>query len=387
MMLERFSKYDKALIVLVGIVFILHLLIIATPPNAYIFDEAHYVPSARCMLNGTVCNVEHPPLSKFLIAMGIRIIGDNGVGWRLPSIITGTLTIALVYLIVRRLRDEKTALIAAFLLGFESLWFTHSSIALLDIIAIFFAVLGIYLFVCDRKIASGIAFGLGMLGKETVILIIPAIVIYSMLIQEKIISKNTLKTALKVSLAVGLPAIIVFLVGLNAYDLTYDAFPTPFHHLARMVKHNQAIEAPRFSDVIHPVRWFSGFIPDPYFVTTVNVKDGVKRSFAQYYNMPNLLVILLIWLALPHAFANALKKEKLEMLNLLIIGSVFFAYLVLASSRITYPFYMLLFLPSLCIINSTFLVKMPKSVLITYCIGVLAWFIFWFPRNVFTLGM
>jgi 4-amino-4-deoxy-L-arabinose transferase-like glycosyltransferase len=385
-MLEKYSKYDKAVIVLVAVVFVAHLLIIATPIKAYVFDEAHYVPSAKCMLNGTVCNVEHPPLSKAMIAFGIRIFGDNGIGWRLPTIIAGTLTIAIVYLLVRRLRDEKTALIAAFLLSFESLWFTHSSIALLDVIAVFFAILGVYLFVCNRKILSGIAFGLGLLSKETVLLVIPALVLYAVFVQPKVWSKDALKAGLKVCLSVGLTAIIVFLVGLNAYDVTYDAFPTPFHHVARMVRHNQAIEAPRFSDVIHPMRWFSGFIPDPYFLTTVRVGEH-KRSFAQYYAQPNLVVLLIIWLALPYALANAWKKEPLELLNLLVAGIVFLAYVVLAASRITYPFYMLLFLPSLCIINATFLARLQKPVLICYGLGVLAWFIFWFPRNIFTIGM
>jgi 4-amino-4-deoxy-L-arabinose transferase-like glycosyltransferase len=284
------------------------------------------------------------------------------------------------------LRDEKTALIAAFLLSFESLWFTHSSIALLDIIAVFFALMGVYFFVRDNKIASGIAFGLGMLSKETIILFIPAIVLYAAFTQEKIWSKPALKTAGKVCLTVGLTSIIVFLVGLNAYDLTYNAFPSAVQHVARMVKHNQAIEAPRFSDVIHPIRWFSGYIPDPYFLTTVKIKD-YRRSFAQYYAEPNLVVLLLIWLALPAAIMSAWKKERLELLNLLIFGIIFLAYIVLAFARITYPFYMLLIIPSICAINATFLVKMPRSVLITYGIGVLLWFIFWFPRNVFTLGM
>ncbi|MEM2916218.1 MAG: glycosyltransferase family 39 protein [Candidatus Woesearchaeota archaeon] len=385
-MLDKFSKHDKAMVLLVAVVFAAHLLIIATPLKGYVFDEAHYVPSARCMLNGTVCNVEHPPLSKAMIAFGIKIFGDNGIGWRLPTIIAGTLSIALVYLVVRRLRDEKTALLAAFLLSFESLWFTHSSIALLDIIAVFFAILGIYLFVRGRQVLSGIAFGLGLLSKETVLLVIPAIVLYAMFLQPKLVSKDAFKAGLKVCLSVGLTAIIVFLVGMNAYDLTYDAFPTPFHHIARMVRHNQAIEAPRFSDVVHPVRWFSGFIPDPYFLTTVRVGDH-KRSFAQYYAQPNLVVLLLVWLALPYAFANALKKEPLELLNLLVAGFVFLAYIVLAASRITYPFYMLLMIPSICIINATFLARLPRSAIITYSIGVLAWFIFWFPRNIFTIGM
>ncbi len=385
-MLDKYSKYDKALFVLVSVVFVAHLLIIATPLNGYVFDEAHYVPSAKCMLNGTVCNVEHPPLSKAAIAFGIRIFGDNGIGWRLPTIIAGTLTIVIVYLLVRRLRDEKTALITAFLLSFENLWFTHSSIALLDIIAVFFSVLGIYLFVYNRKTLSGIAFGLGLLSKETVLLVIPALVLYTVFVQPRVWSKDSLKAGLKVCLSVGLTAIIVFLVGLNAYDVTYDAFPTPFHHISRMVRHNQAIEAPRFSDVVHPLRWFSGFIPDPYFLTTVKVGNH-KRSFAQYYSQPNLVVLLLIWLALPYALANAWKKEPLELLNLLVVAIVFVAYVVLASARITYPFYMLLFLPSLCIINATFLARLQKPVLICYGLGVLAWFIFWFPRNIFTIGM
>mgnify|MGYP002138065405 CR=1 FL=1 len=154
-------NYGWALVGLVAIIFLLHLVIIENPSDSYVFDEAHYVPAAKCLLERTVCNEEHPPLAKALIALGIRMFGDRGFGWRLPSVVTGTFTLVLVYLLTRRFSNGRVALLAAFLLGFENLWFVHSSIAMLDIPAVLFAMLGVYFFMGQRRWLAGVALEIG----------------------------------------------------------------------------------------------------------------------------------------------------------------------------------------------------------------------------------
>jgi tRNA(Leu) C34 or U34 (ribose-2'-O)-methylase TrmL len=90
-----------------------------TPNQATIFDEPFYVNSARLILGihvhggpyvdqplGLDPNHEHPPLGKLLIAGSMRLFGDNGFGWRLPSLLAGIACIALVYAIVRAVSPD-----------------------------------------------------------------------------------------------------------------------------------------------------------------------------------------------------------------------------------------------------------------------------------------
>lgn len=370
---------------LVAIVFALHLMIISTPSEPRIFDEAFYVPAAHCMINGTVCNVEHPPLAKALIAVSINTFGDNSIGWRLPNVIAGTLSLILVYLIVRKLGgDEKMALIATFLMSFENLWFVHSSVAMLDIIAHFFALLGVYVFLRGKLALAGLIIGVSMLAKEVTILTIPVLVLYEIFRQTQVLSRKTFKTALLVGIKMSVPAAIIFLAGLGVYDVAYNAFEGPFHHLARFKEHNDAIGSKKLGDAdVHPLQWFTGFLPADYFVTSVKVGDKIMHYSVQYRSQPNLLILMLLWITIPIAFTNARKKNPLELLNFIFFVVVYIAMVAVSFSRITYPFYMVQIIPSICILNACFLSRLPKSVLIIYLIGVLASFVFWFPINVF----
>ncbi|MEM4266177.1 MAG: glycosyltransferase family 39 protein [Candidatus Woesearchaeota archaeon] len=373
------SKSQWILLAIVAVVFAAHMFIIGQPFREYVYDESFYVPAAKALINGSVSNAEHPPLAKAAIALGILIFGDNGMGWRILTVLAGTLTIVLVYYIVRNLGgNEKIALIAAFLLGFENLWFTHSSIAMLDIIAVFFSTLGILLFILGKKIWAGIVLGFAMLSKETMIFILPILLIYDVL-QQKKKSWKAIKPLLAKTF---LPAFVIFILGLWVYDFTYGAFPTPVQHVGKIFVTQDVIESMNVSNVVSPLNWFVSFKPEPYFIKTYTIND-VKHTVEQYRGQPNMLFIWLAWLSIPFAWSAVRKKKPLELLNILIILLLYVTFIVISLKRVTYPFYMLQFIPSLAIINAVFLSKMPKSLLILYCTGVLAWFVWHFPINLF----
>ena len=62
----------------------LALLVGVTTPEKFYFDEVHYVPAARQMLEpvlpSPLLNPMHPPLAKELMAVSIRVFGDVPLG-------------------------------------------------------------------------------------------------------------------------------------------------------------------------------------------------------------------------------------------------------------------------------------------------------------------
>src|SRR3954471_1966446 len=116
---------------------------IATPEKFY-FDEVHYVPAARQMLEPVMpqpmLNPMHPPLAKQIIALSIHTFGDVPLGWRYPAVLFGALALVAVYLCGLALFAAQGPAIAASLLAFfNQMLFVQSRIAMLDIFALTFS--------------------------------------------------------------------------------------------------------------------------------------------------------------------------------------------------------------------------------------------------------
>ena len=125
----------------------LALLIGVTTPEKFVFDEVHYVPAARQMLEpvlpNPVLNPMHPPLAKELIALSIAAFGDNSLGWRYAATLFGALAIVAIYLCGLALFSAQALAIAAALIAFlNQMVFVQSRIAMLDIFALAFGLLG-----------------------------------------------------------------------------------------------------------------------------------------------------------------------------------------------------------------------------------------------------
>ena len=87
----------RSAVIAVIIFFAAHfaLLVGVTTPEKFYFDEVHYVPAARQMLEpampAPMLNPMHPPLAKQLMALSIRTFGDEPLGWRYPGVLFGSL--------------------------------------------------------------------------------------------------------------------------------------------------------------------------------------------------------------------------------------------------------------------------------------------------------
>jgi dolichyl-phosphate-mannose--protein O-mannosyl transferase len=126
-------------------------------PRDLLFDEAYYPPEAREMLtwghefNRGYTFIVHPPLGKWLIALGEELFGYDSLGWRFPSAVAGTIGVVVLVRLARRLTGSTfLGLVAGLLLALDGFSFSLSRIGLLDVFLQMFVVCGVACLVVDR---------------------------------------------------------------------------------------------------------------------------------------------------------------------------------------------------------------------------------------------
>lgn len=152
------------------------------PPDL-VFDERFTVTEARHFLSGLSYQNSHPPFSSLMIAMSMKFIGDNPLGWRLPNVLFGTALVGITYLVGRRIFESRIAagLSAGFVIC-DGLFMVDSRIALWEIFYLTFAAcayLALFTFMASRAKSiqrralawMGLALGLSLSSK----LLIPAV--------------------------------------------------------------------------------------------------------------------------------------------------------------------------------------------------------------------
>ena len=155
-----------AICVAIFVVAHLALMIGLTTPDKINFDEVHYVPAAKQLLepgvHSPLLNLMHPPFAKQIMALSIGAFGDVPLGWRYPSVVFGSLAIVAMYLCGLALfAAQGPALATAALTFLNQMVFVQSRIAMLDIYALAFDLFGVAAFLHGfRKQKPEIAFAL-----------------------------------------------------------------------------------------------------------------------------------------------------------------------------------------------------------------------------------
>jgi predicted membrane-bound dolichyl-phosphate-mannose-protein mannosyltransferase len=321
----------------------------------FAFDEAHYIPAVRKMLyRGEVVNLEHPPLSKLLIMAGIRLLGDNPWGWRVPGTLLSALTVLLVGLIAYGVsRDVRLAMLSQTFAVTDVTFFNVSGLAILDPPFLTFTLISLYFLLEKRMGLAGLFMGLAILSKSSALVVLLAVVVVDAL--HSYVKSHDLDVAISASREsirrVGLPALAVFLVGIGIFDAATGVFPTPLHHLSFMLDYHSNLRYFDPRQVELPLSWIIPPIsrgPAPYFVVTV---EPIKVHTVAFWGVSSPLWWS-IWLLIPLAYYRVKRyitmKERVEnpdphtaLLAWSATSMGLFAFLAYILKRWVYSFYFL----------------------------------------------
>ncbi|MBN1934816.1 MAG: glycosyltransferase family 39 protein [Anaerolineae bacterium] len=118
------------------------------------WDEGHAVWAARQSLYETTRITAydvHPPLYLWLLHGWLRLAGESEFAVRYLSLIGGVLTVALVYVVARRLLGRRAALLAALLLSTARFHIWWSQEARMYVWAAFFSLMSVHWFTRLRQ--------------------------------------------------------------------------------------------------------------------------------------------------------------------------------------------------------------------------------------------
>lgn len=104
-------------------------------------------------------------------------IGLNEVLFgRVLEIIFGSLCILLVYLIGKRLFNEKTGLLASLFLALSPTFFFFNGVMLTETVSTFFSLLAVYLFIGKKYLSSGIFLGMAFMARFLQLFVLVAVI-------------------------------------------------------------------------------------------------------------------------------------------------------------------------------------------------------------------
>src|SRR3989338_10435886 len=138
------------------------------------------------------------PLAVYIPLINISLLGNDDFAVSLPSAILGSLTVVLVGLLVMELtKNRKLAIVTSFLLAFSPWHFSASRWALESNYALFFVVLGIYLFFLGLRyskdwltLLSFISFALSIYSYYTEWVLTPMIILALLVFNREAVFKK-----------------------------------------------------------------------------------------------------------------------------------------------------------------------------------------------------
>ena len=388
---------------------VLRALWLNLPAKGLIFDEAFYVNAARVIVGwpasahyagspiGLDPNTEHPPLGKLLMAASMSVFGDNGLGWRLPSLIAAMVALIVVYKIVQTTdRSAWLAVLVVALVSLDNLTFVHGRIGTLDMLVLAPMLLGSWLALRRRWGLAGLVMGVALLVKLTALYGIAAVLLYVLLSEgpDWWRRRRIPLRDLVGPLAFTLVTVAVFVGGLAVLDARYTTFASPLDHIARMVSYGASLSAPPTVGFCpeadsKPWQWLFNECQIQYLRVdeTIRAGDQVVGAVAKidFRGALNPLLVGAIPLAaLFTAWYAWRTRSQLALWTVAWAAANYLPYVVLAlfTNRIMYLYYALPLVPAVAVGVALLLLRagLPSPIrwgfLLAYVVGFAAYFPF-----------
>ncbi len=407
----RKNEYDHAFMYLFVISAALRLIWLDKPPGLLIFDESYYVNVARIILRLPQqpnvfpnaipgidsVNQEHPLLAKLLIALSMSIIGDNGWGWRIPSVVFGLLSIFVLYLLLKKTaKSPLIALMGTFLFSFDTLVFVHSRIATLDIFVLGFMLLGFYWYFSNRMNLSALGMALATLCKISGLYGILTLGAFHL--GRELLSRGRKvdwQSLLSVFEKYAIVYLVSFIVLMAVLDFFWAGYKNPFEHLSHIYSYTFALRAPdvrKATDIwSYPWEWLVDQVKIHY--ATVNVSVFTDHDVARTYPSVDFIGAMnptIVFLTIPAMAYNVYRyhetKSEFSLFMLAWFAMTYLPYFPAAifGHRIMYIFYFLNTVPAVAASVAGMIVdqKPPRIIVVFYVAAVIIGFYMMFPFKV-----
>jgi dolichyl-phosphate-mannose--protein O-mannosyl transferase len=108
-------------------------------PPSILWDEKYFPAMANKYLQGVYQFDLHPPLGKFIIAIGISVLGNEPLGWRIMPTLFGLALLPLAAVLGWYcLKERVGAMLLATFFAAETIFIVYSRIGVMDIFVVFF---------------------------------------------------------------------------------------------------------------------------------------------------------------------------------------------------------------------------------------------------------
>jgi predicted membrane-bound dolichyl-phosphate-mannose-protein mannosyltransferase len=389
----------------------LRLIWLDKPPGLLIFDESYYVNVARIILRMPQqpnvfpnaipgidsVNQEHPLLAKLLIALSMSIIGDNGWGWRIPSVVFGLLSIFVLYLLLKKTaKSPLIALMGTFLFSFDTLVFVHSRIATLDIFVLGFMLLGFYWYFSNRMNLSALGMALATLCKISGLYGILTLGAFHL--GRELLSRGRKvdwQSLLSVFEKYAIVYLVSFIVLMAVLDFLWAGYKNPFEHLSHIYSYTFALRAPgvrKPTDIwSYPWEWLVDQVKIHY--ATVNVSVFTDHDVARTYPSVDFIGAMnptIVFLTIPAMAYNVYRyhetRSEFSLFMLAWFAMTYLPYFPAAifGHRIMYIFYFLNTVPAVAASVAGMIVDQtpPRIIVVFYVAAVVIGFYMMFPFKV-----
>jgi predicted membrane-bound dolichyl-phosphate-mannose-protein mannosyltransferase len=380
------------------------------PPGALIFDEAYYVNAGRVMLGWTVPdgahyddaplgldpNIEHPALGKAVMALTMSVVGDNGLGWRLPSLVASMIALAAFYGVMRAAGASVwLAILALYFLALDNLTLVHGRIGTLDMLALAPMLVGAWLALRGRWILAGLAMGVAVLVKLTAVYGLLALLLFIALRgvqgwrEHRAMDRAVIRDGVALIVAFG----VVAFAGLWVLDARFTTFTSPVDHIGHMLRYGASLTTEPGRGAACPTasapwQWLFNDCRITYLRVSVpvEVETGVFRSIptVSFQGAMNPLLAASIPIASLYAiWAAARATDPLARWSVVWAAATFmpFVLLVIAANRVTYLYYILPVVPALAAALAVLLTRagLPRFVLWAYVVAYGLGFVAYYP--------